>query len=39
MKMKMKTRLHRYGIYRPRLDMNTNIVTKKVLQYNDAYVY
>ena len=37
--MKMKNRLHRYGVYRPCRDMNTNIVNKKVLQYNDAYVY
>ena len=32
----MKNRSHRYGINRPCVDMDTNIVKQKVLQYSDA---
>ena len=37
--MKMKNRSHRYGKIGLGLDMETNVVNKKVSQYNNAYIY
>ena len=39
MKIKTKNRSHRYGKIELGLDMDTNIVHKKVAQYNNAYIY
>ena len=39
MKMKFENRSHRHGKIGLGLDMDTNIVNKKVSPYDDAYMY
>ena len=39
MKIKTKNRSHRYDKIDLGLDMDTNIVHKKLAQYNNAYIY